>query len=81
MNAHLQQARATANPLSAYPELLAEWHPTRNVGLDPTALARGSHRRAWWRCAACGHEWQTQIHSRAYAGSGCPRCARKRATR
>jgi hypothetical protein len=59
INAHLQQARAAANPLGAKPQLLAEWRPTRNVGLDPTTLARGSHRRAWWLCGGCGHEWQT----------------------
>ena len=59
-------------------ELLAEWHPTRNIGLDPATLARGSHRRAWWQCAACGHKWETKIYTRALMGTGCPRCRGKR---
>ncbi len=55
------------------PELARELHPTRNGDLDPRTLAPGSFRRVWWRCPACGHEWQTRTRSRVQ-GSGCPRC-------
>jgi Probable Zinc-ribbon domain len=81
LNARQQQARALANPICAMPQLVAEWHPTRNIGLDLTVLARGSHRRAWWQCGACGHEWEAKIYTRVLMGSGCPRCRGKRTFR
>lgn len=62
-----------------HPELLEELHPTRNVDLDPFAVAAGSHRRLWWRCRR-GHEWLAAVYNRA-AGTGCPRCAGEDRTR
>jgi transposase-like protein len=59
------------------PELVAELHPIRNLGLDPERVAWGANRRVWWRCGTCGHEWQAVVASRT-AGRGCPRCARRR---
>src|SRR5450755_2027420 len=41
--------------------------------LDPGAVGPGFRTRAWWRCAACGHEWAATIKQRV-AGHGCPRC-------
>lgn len=61
---------------SQYPELAAQWHPTKNGDLRPEELVAGSSRRIWWRCDK-GHEWQAVVKSRA-AGSGCPFCARRR---
>jgi transposase-like protein len=58
------------------PELAAELHPTRNGDLDPYALAATSSRRAWWRCASCGHQWETSVGARA-RGDGCRECARR----
>jgi rubrerythrin len=59
------------------PHLVAELHPTRNVGLDPTKVALAANRRVWWRCRRCGHEWSALVSSRSSGGSGCPRCARR----
>lgn len=59
-----------------YPELMQEWHPTKNGSLDPSQLLPGSHRLVWWRCAN-GHEWRAQIKSRVN-GNGCPICANKK---
>lgn len=59
-----------------YPELMQEWHPTKNGSLDPSQLLPGSHRLVWWRCAN-GHEWRAQIKSRVN-GNGCPVCANKK---
>jgi hypothetical protein len=59
------------------PDLAAELHPTRNGRLDPYELGAGSHRRMWWRCGTCGHEWCTAVKARSIAGYGCPECARK----
>ena len=82
--ATIKRNRAPAAPerslAALYPQLLAEWHPTRNTGLDPAAVAAGSERRVWWRCAACGHEWLTAIgeRTRPRRAHGCPACARRR---
>lgn len=61
-------------PLS--PELVAEWHPTRNYGIAPEQVTSGSMLQVWWRCAA-GHDWLAPVYSRARSkgkGRGCPVC-------
>lgn len=63
------------------PDLLADWCRERNMPLAPGAVTAGSGRRVWWRCRACGHEWQTKIVSRARRAQGCPSCARERRRR
>ena len=50
-----------------------EWHPTRNTK-QPGDVTAGSRYQAWWRCRACGHQWQARVQSRAQLGSGCPHC-------
>jgi predicted nucleic acid-binding Zn-ribbon protein len=64
-----------------HPGLCAEWHPTRNSGLDPASISPGSGQRVWWCCAACGHEWQAAIDNRTARGSNCPVCGLKRRAR
>ena len=56
-----------------YPQLAAQWHPTKNGGLRPEFVAPMSRRKVWWLCDK-GHEWQASIASRTSAGSGCPYC-------
>ena len=58
-----------------YPDLAAEWHPTRNGDLSPADVLPGSHRLVWWQCEH-GHEWRAQIKSRV-AGTGCPVCSNR----
>ena len=56
--------------------MLTEWHPTRNQGIDPFALSRGSERKVWWRCATCQTEWQTAVNDRTRpTPHGCPTCS------
>ena len=58
------------------PDLLTEWHPTRNQGIDPFAISRGSERKVWWRCASCQTEWQTAVNDRTRpTPHGCPTCS------
>ena len=60
---------------SQNPELLPQWHPTKNVGLAPSQVAANSHKSVWWVCEK-GHEWRAQIRGRVN-GSGCPVCANR----
>lgn len=60
-----------------FPELVAQWHPTKNGVLDPYGISPGSKRKVWWRCPK-GHEWQASITSRALEGRNCPVCAGKK---
>ncbi len=54
------------------PDLIMEWHPTKNVNLRPKDVTPGSGKKVWWLCRE-GHEWQAVIYSRS-RGSGCPYC-------
>ena len=58
---------------SAFPELAAQWHPTKNGDLRACDVTRFSNRKVWWLCAE-GHEWCAYVFGRA-RGSGCPMCA------
>lgn len=59
-----------------YPNLAAEWHPTKNRQLTPDQFSCGSHKKVWW-LGNCGHEWQAVIKNRVASGAGCPVCAGK----
>jgi transposase-like protein len=61
-----------------HPQLMAEWHPTRNRELDAHKVGQYSRLKVWWRCRDCKHDWQATPHERTFAGSGCPACVRRR---
>lgn len=57
------------------PHLAAEWHPTKNLPLDPREILLESKQKAWWRCSVNSeHEWQARIDHRLN-GVGCPLCS------
>lgn len=62
--------------IETHPELVKEWHPTKNGELMPQVLTAGSHKKIWW-CCSHGHEWESMVRNRA-KGSGCPYCTSKR---
>ncbi len=70
-----QVITATNNLAVTHPELTAEYSE-RNI-LPATSVVAGTGRNLWWKCRACGHEWQTRGRHRI-EGNGCPRCARER---
>ena len=39
-----------------YPEVAAQWHPTKNGDLTPEDVAPGSNQKVWWICDK-DHEW------------------------
>ncbi|MBQ2118039.1 MAG: zinc-ribbon domain-containing protein [Clostridia bacterium] len=63
--------------VTLYPDLVKEWHPTKNAPLTPEQITKGSHKKVWWKCAN-GHEWQATVKSRTLGGCGCPECAKKK---
>ncbi len=58
-----------------FPELLKEWHPTKNGDIDPFKISKYTHTRIWWKCAK-GHEWHVQCMQRSKSGNGCPYCGK-----
>lgn len=60
-----------------FPDLVAEWHPSKNGDSSPTLFKRGSKTKVWWQCRECKHEWQAAIANRAVQGSGCSPCSYK----
>ena len=65
--------------LSSYPELVKEWHPTKNGDLKPEDFTLGSIKKVWWLCPE-GHEYLSVIGNRAKKNkpTGCPYCSGNR---
>ena len=59
------------------PNVISEWHPTKNIDASPYNLTAHSHKNIWWMCNDCGHEWQAAVYNRV-AGKGCPICSKVR---
>jgi G:T-mismatch repair DNA endonuclease (very short patch repair protein) len=62
---------------TVYPEVAAEWHPTRNT-LTPEDVMPGSNKKVWWECNK-GHEWEALVNNRTkkHSPTGCPYCSGK----
>ena len=58
---------------SIFPQIAAEWHPTKNEALLPDALSPYSNRSVWWRCPL-GHDYRAAVSHRTQELSGCPYC-------
>ena len=58
-----------------YPDLLTEWDYDKNTDITPSTVTVKSNKKVWWKCAKCGHEWQTTVAHRV-EGEGCPYCYR-----
>jgi len=57
-----------------HPELVKEWHPTKNGKHTPDKFLSGSSEKIWWKCNS-GHEWKTTLSHRTSGNkSGCPYC-------
>ena len=61
-----------------YPDLLKEWHPTKNEGRTPGMFSIGSGEKVFWKCSRCGHEWKASIYQRTKGNTGCEKCQRER---
>ena len=56
----------------ARPDLIKEWHPTKNGKSNPKNMASNHEEQVWWLCEN-GHEWEDTVKSRM-AGDRCPFC-------
>ena len=60
---------------TTHPELIKEWHPTKNRDLNPSKVSFGSRTKVWWQCEH-GHEWEASIANRTKENpTGCPYCS------
>lgn len=64
----------TKKYVADFPELVAEWHPSKNGSKLPEDTNYGSGIKLWWLCSE-GHEWQASPNTRTNLKSGCPYCA------
>ena len=55
------------------PELLKEWHPSKNIGIKAREALCTHSDKVWWICER-GHEWQATVRSRL-RGKPCPFCS------
>src|SRR5262249_3963543 len=50
---------------TTHPDLLNEWHPTKNGTLRPDDVTASSHKRVWWKCPkGPDHEWEATLLNR-----------------
>lgn len=78
-----QEISAGKNDLQTlFPEIAAQWHPTKNIGLrdrkgrdisNPNKVSVRSGQKVWWQCSLCGCAWKTAVSKRT-EGKGCPHC-------
>ncbi len=65
------------NDLAAlYPEIAAQWHPTKNITTPDKVMSKTS-TPAWWLCAK-GHEWKTAVAARTGSQTNCPVCSNQK---
>ncbi len=65
--------------IDAYPEIVKEWHPTKNDGVNVKDILANTTRSYWWQCSVNPkHEWRTRVNTRTRYGSGCPYCDGKK---
>ncbi len=66
---------------NTYPEIAAEWHPTKNGSLKPENVTTSSNKKVWWKCSkGYDHEWLTSVGHRTGKDNRtkCPCCANQK---
>ena len=61
----------------ARPDLVDEWHPTKNGKMRPENVSYGSGVKMWWLCKE-GHEWESTPTNMCKSKTRCPVCYRNR---
>ena len=68
------QSEKQNNLATVAPNVLKEWHPTKNGRIVPDYIHAMSNKQFWWKCSKCGYEWKAPAYRRA-KGAGCPVCS------
>ena len=63
---------------TVYPEIAAEWHPTKNDGLPASAVSKGYSKKAWFICPKCGGEYQSYVGNKIKGYGKCPYCSKRK---
>lgn len=59
------------------PEVVKDWHPTKNGDLTPQMITKGSNKKVWWLCEK-KHGWQESPVAKMRNKAGCPCCSNRR---
>lgn len=77
----LPKAAPTATPkvrvrgnLRSNPKLASQYSLRNQEPLSKVSL--GSHKKYWWKCPECAHEWESPPRYRVRQGGRCPNCGK-----
>jgi Probable Zinc-ribbon domain len=71
-----RRATPETSLLALFPDVAAEWHPTKNLHLGPEQVRPQSSKRVWWRCAKDPRRgWQAKVQARRFGIRNCTGCA------
>ena len=72
-----RKVSVTNSLATRFPDVAAQWHPTRNGDITPDQVVAGSHSKFWFKCAeGPDHEWEVALKYRTGKDAGgCRRCA------
>lgn len=65
------------NSLASDPRIATHWHATKNGDINPRELSPNSHKKCWFKCPKCAHDYRMELGSFT-TGQGCPYCANKK---
>ena len=60
-----------------FPDVAAQWHPTKNGQLTPSQITAHNNQKVWWFCDICGESYFTSVYSRTSLQTGCPICTNR----
>lgn len=73
-----KRPHATNCLATKYPQIAAEWHPTKNGKLKPTDVTPFSGKSVCWRCPTDPtHEYKCKIARRTVANKRCTLCIKQ----
>jgi len=52
------------------------WHPTKNNNIKPTDIMKGTHKRCWFKCPDCKHDFEKKISDITSKGTWCLYCCK-----
>lgn len=62
-------------PLSSYPELVKDFKPHLNDGVQAESIGKSDLRDLVWECHKCGHRWEAKVRNRVKGQQPCPPCS------